>query len=260
MEPVSAVTTAPWWAPAAIAGGASLLGSVGSSVFGASQASKQMDFQERMSSSAHQREVEDLRKAGLNPILSAKLGGSSTPPGAQGNVPDFGNSAKAGVEAQAVANQMNLLKAQAFDTVSAARLKNVQADDVLQTRQERLLQLRAEVDQLGTRSDLNWQEQQRVNKYMSLLDKLIEAAGIENQSSALGLERDRKEAKFWRGPGGTAAPWVREFGTSARAFAEGYMDLRRMRRGEMPEFEHTETYRDHAGNYHMDRYRQRGRR
>lgn len=59
-------------------------GSIGASIIGANSAKQQMKFQERMANSAHQREVADLIKAGLNPILSATGGnGAMTPVGTQ---------------------------------------------------------------------------------------------------------------------------------------------------------------------------------
>ena len=67
----------------------------------AAQAQAQMDFQERMRSTQYQTAVDDMKAAGLNPMLAYSQGGAGTPTGAMGSVStaQMKNSLGAGVAA-----------------------------------------------------------------------------------------------------------------------------------------------------------------
>ena len=75
----------PVWtaiAGAVIGGGLSYLGARAQNRANIGISNKQMDFQREMSNTAYQRAMNDMRAAGLNPILAYKQGGASAPAGA----------------------------------------------------------------------------------------------------------------------------------------------------------------------------------
>ena len=73
------------WEAALISAGANLLGSHMRNKEARKASAKQMAFQEDMSNTSYQRGMEDMKKAGLNPILAGKMGGASTPSGSTYN-------------------------------------------------------------------------------------------------------------------------------------------------------------------------------
>lgn len=100
--------------------------------FSAEQAALNREWQERLSNTAHQREVKDLIAAGLNPILSAHSSGATTPsgasaagvasPGAQGSVDTGGTNAATQLLATLLNNEtsLDITKLQTAATMYAA--------------------------------------------------------------------------------------------------------------------------------------------
>lgn len=123
---------------------ASIIGDIGGTMlqgnFNAREAEKNRNFQANMSNTARQRDVADLKAAGLNPVLAAGYGGTA-PSGSTASIsaPSLGSTYNS---ARGVSQQGALIKAQIEQAKSASALnlstaRKAAADTILTNQNSR---------------------------------------------------------------------------------------------------------------------------
>lgn len=177
-----------------IAGGLSTAGSVFGTSRTESMVGDQMSFQERMSNTAHQREVEDLRKAGLNPYLSLTHG-ASTPSGSSATIgdpltpgvstaiqairakSDIDNLVKMGdqIESQTALNESLKYKADMDSRVASSTARNNDITNQLLKTTIPAAQQKEKIDK------------SKVGKAMSWVDRVMSSVGNVFGNTAKGI-------------------------------------------------------------------------
>lgn len=165
-----------------------------------------------MANTQHQREVADLKAAGLNPMLSLRHGGSAAPPA---SAPDSLNS-RIG-ESIHSALQLNQMKGNI--DLQRAQARNLDANSASQefdTKQKESAAMAGynepyeRIRELASRVDLNKKELSRLDSTIDLLEKQAQLTSSQTSHSAYGLDKARQESEFWKSWAGNLPPYLKE--------------------------------------------------
>lgn len=164
-----------------------VIGSLMTNIWSSREASKNREFQERMSSTAHQRNIADMRKAGMNPAL-AQLGsgGASSPSGSSGHIQDMGPSVGS---AAIVKAQLRLLDEQANRENASAVLARTQAADIATTAASgRLDQIRSQAELVEAQGEIARMDVEQRRQLLPIALEQAKASLAGTLSSARAAE------------------------------------------------------------------------
>lgn len=241
-----------------------LAGNLATSAFNVSQQRENNRFQRDMSNTAHQREVLDLQRAGLNPILSVNHG-AATPPTQAPRIEapriaeNMNNSARVANEKIMLQQQSQLQQAQIRDLNAAAAVKEVEAHVMGRTQNTRIDEIRERLYQMQQSFD-NAQEKypyelQRAIEALKEQELDIKGKKIGNAHSAYGLSHAASESEFYQGLGGDIEHWMKLLDN----IPVPNMNIFRGRKSTVPRKYRSKETTDSKGNWKREETEEGGR-